>query len=245
MRLPADKIKAVVFDVGDTLIDATGIENAGLEHVVAHLARIGLAPAQCPLARHYHKSAERRSASPNLNRLFGLPYGVFEEACAEAGLEPKATLIGYAAYQKFVRAQIKRDRALMRLFRDLRALGMKIGIASNGTTAEQVETLQSLGVLPYVDAVATSETVGALKPSRKVFRAVVTQLGVQPSRAVHVGDSWNRDVEGARRYRMRRIYVVRKPTSRRTHKGVLILSLWNLPALLDLLPRLSLPTTRR
>jgi len=245
MRLPRDQIKAVVFDIGDTLIDATGIEEASLERVVAHLARMGLAPPKCRLARHYHKSAERRSASPNLNRLFGLPYGVFEEACSEAGLKPKATLIGYAAYQKFVREQIKRDPAIIRLFRNLRDLGLKIGIASDGTTPEQLETLRKLGVLPRVDAVAISDEIGVLKPDGKLFDALVTQLGVRPSEAMHVGDSWERDVEGARNFGMTPVYVVRKPTSRRSRKGVPTVAFGNLQALLDLLPRAPLPSTRR
>jgi HAD superfamily hydrolase (TIGR01549 family) len=244
MRLSVDQLKAIVFDIGDTLIDASGIENAGLAYVVARLARLGLAAPDCPLAGHYG-SVARRSASPHLNRLFGLPYDVFREASERAHLKPKATLIGHAAYQAFVRRQIKRDWGIVRLFRSLNDLGLRIGIVSDGTTPEQVETLGKLGVLPRVDAVAISDRVGVLKPDPRLFDAALTGLAVQPREALHVGDSWDRDVEGAREFGMTPVYVVRKPIGRRSRKGVPTVALGHLQALLGLLPKASLPCKQR
>jgi putative hydrolase of the HAD superfamily len=141
-----------------------------------------------------------------------------------------------------VREQIKRDWRAVKLFRSLKDLGVKIGIATDGTTAEQIETLRKLDVLTRVDAIATSEMVGVLKPNRRVFDAVVGLLGVLPGETIHVGDNWERDVEGARRCGMLPVYVVRKPTARRTRAGVPIVELGDLQAVLGLLPRPSLPT---
>jgi putative hydrolase of the HAD superfamily len=167
--------------------------------------------------------------------LFGLPYGVFEEAAERAGLTPKTTLLGYADYQSFVRRQIRRDPELVKLFGALHDLGLSIGIASDGTTPEQLETLRRLGVLPYVDAVAISDRVGVAKPNPRLFRAVLKGLGVKPGETVHVGDSWERDVVGAQKCRLRTVYVVRRPTGRRSRKGVPVIALGNLEALLRLL----------
>jgi putative hydrolase of the HAD superfamily len=49
-----------------------------------------------------------------------------------------------------------------------------------------------------VDAVVTSAEVGAAKPDRRIFEAALAAAGCQPTQALHVGDSLEADVEGAR-----------------------------------------------
>ena len=69
--------------------------------------------------------------------------------------------------------------------------------------------LESLGVSSHFDAVLTSREAGAAKPDAAIFeraRALTGLTGVTgdsasgvgaASRAIHVGDSYARDVEGA------------------------------------------------
>ena len=60
------------------------------------------------------------------------------------------------------------------------------------------QVLESLGVSSHFDAVLTSREAGAAKPDAAIFDRARALTGVgAASRAIHVGDSYARDVEGA------------------------------------------------
>ena len=69
--------------------------------------------------------------------------------------------------------------------------------------------LEPLGVLEHVDGVVTSADVGAAKPDAAMFERALALAGVEPPDAVHVGDSIENDVEGARAAGIRAILVAR------------------------------------
>jgi len=63
--------------------------------------------------------------------------------------------------------------------------------------------LGRLGLLELLDVQVFSDEVGVPKPDARVFRAALEPLGVDPRRAVHVGDLRRTDVAGARAFGMR------------------------------------------
>jgi putative hydrolase of the HAD superfamily len=72
--------------------------------------------------------------------------------------------------------------------RALRAGGLRIAVVSNWDIGLH-EHLAALGLDRHVDAVVTSAEAGAPKPEPAVWRLALDRLGVEPERAVHVGDS--------------------------------------------------------
>ena len=75
--------------------------------------------------------------------------------------------------------------------------GASIGILTNGPPDIQRHKLTQLGeALPLASVVISGEA-GVGKPDPAVFAISLRELGTSPSRTVMVGDSWNRDVEGA------------------------------------------------
>lgn len=60
------------------------------------------------------------------------------------------------------------------------------------------DVLERLRLAPALDAVVTSARVGARKPSPAIFARALDLAGVAPEHAVHVGDSVEEDVAGAR-----------------------------------------------
>jgi putative hydrolase of the HAD superfamily len=55
-----------------------------------------------------------------------------------------------------------------------------------------------LGLSPYIDVIVTSGEVGSDKPKPQIFREALKRAGVTEKEAVHVGDQYRIDVEGAR-----------------------------------------------
>jgi putative hydrolase of the HAD superfamily len=86
------------------------------------------------------------------------------------------------------------------------------------------------GLLEHVDAVVTSAEAGVAKPDPGIFERALELAGVAASEVIHVGDSLDNDVAGARAAGIRPVLVARDG---RPPAGVeAIRSLAELPALL-------------
>ena len=80
--------------------------------------------------------------------------------------------------------------------RELRERGLTLVVASNWDCSLP-EWLRPAGILELVDGVVTSAEVGAVKPSPRVFQRALAVAGVDPARALHVGDKLDNDIKGA------------------------------------------------
>jgi FMN phosphatase YigB (HAD superfamily) len=90
-----------------------------------------------------------------------------------------------------------------RALRLLKTAGTRVALVSNSHDSLENE-LRDLGIAQVgsgpgadVDAIVVSGVVGIDKPDRRIFEIALRALDVQPSQAVHVGDSVRFDVDGA------------------------------------------------
>ncbi len=73
-----------------------------------------------------------------------------------------------------------------------------LAIITNGVARVQGPKLEKSGLINLVDEVFVSETVGASKPSRKIFDAAIRKLAIENhKRILVVGDSLKADIQGA------------------------------------------------
>jgi putative hydrolase of the HAD superfamily len=84
----------------------------------------------------------------------------------------------------------------------LRGHGLALGVVANWDFSLH-EHLRRHGLRSWFDAVVVSAEVGLRKPDPAPFLAALEQLGVEPARAVHVGDHPPDDEAGARAAGMR------------------------------------------
>lgn len=82
--------------------------------------------------------------------------------------------------------------------RAVRERGFRIGLVSDCTDLMGRSLLEELNLIGDFDGVALSYEVGHAKPSPHIYRAVLDQLGVVPSRCVYVGDGGSDEINGAR-----------------------------------------------
>lgn len=83
------------------------------------------------------------------------------------------------------------------LLTDFRARGGKTAIVTDLTLAIQIRKLDTLGLLPHVDALVASEEVGVDKPARAPFALAAERLGVDLAACAMVGDNVDKDGKGA------------------------------------------------
>jgi putative hydrolase of the HAD superfamily len=81
--------------------------------------------------------------------------------------------------------------------RRLRDCGRRLVVVSNWDLSLH-DVLERVQVAPLLDAIVTSAEAGARKPAREIFEQALRLAGAAASDAIHVGDSLEEDVVGAR-----------------------------------------------
>ena len=188
-RTVSNRVKAVCFDVGETLVDesrlwrlwaqwlnvSTDAFDTTLKAVIAR----GEHHAQ--VFQHFRPGFDLHAALAERDAA-GFPPDVFEAR----DLYPDA----------------------LPCLRALKAAGYRIGVAGNqGIRSEAV--LAEAGV--DVDVVASSERWGVEKPSRGFFERLAQELDLEPSRIAYVGDRLDNDVLPAQECGMLGIFIRRGP----------------------------------
>ncbi len=89
----------------------------------------------------------------------------------------------------------------------------RLGIVSNfyGNLATVCDNAK---VAQFFSVIVDSAQVGLLKPNPRIFLRAVEDLGVAPGQAIFVGDSFPRDMVGARAAGMPHIWLVEDPAGR-------------------------------
>lgn len=117
---------------------------------------------------------------------------------ATAGLDDRDLIP--AAQELFAGVQTRGHAPLRGATETVRALasGRRLGLLTNGPSDVQRLKFARTGLASVFDTLAISGEMGVGKPSVGAFETVLSQLDAQPHEAVMVGDSWERDIEGAR-----------------------------------------------
>jgi putative hydrolase of the HAD superfamily len=95
----------------------------------------------------------------------------------------------------------------------LRAEGIALVVVSNWDVSLH-EVLAQTGLSGRLDGALTSAEVGFAKPRPEIFTLALELVGATAAEALHVGDSAEADVEGARAAGVRPVLVVRDPADR-------------------------------
>lgn len=203
-------IRAVLFDLGNTLVDERDFQGwvELARHCYLDLDPDTLAHAYSEVGREIDRSP------PELDQ---------EALIVEFW---RRTLSGAAGREvtKVVAAQFvaaRRDHDVpLPLFSDsrrcldqLKAQHRALGVVSNSTSEARVRAiLDRVGILPYFSRVVSSGTEGVAKPDPEIFRRAVERMGVHPSEAFYVGDLANTDARAARAAGLHSVWLNRAGT---------------------------------
>ena len=115
----------------------------------------------------------------------------------------------------------------------LRDAGFKLAIVSNWDTPLNPLT-ERLGIAHYFDTITAShdERVKSAKPDPHIFNYTLAKVGVSAAEVVHVGDTYEADIVGARNVGIRPILIDRDGTQTGRWRET-IQSLSELPELLS------------
>jgi HAD superfamily hydrolase (TIGR01509 family) len=201
-------IKAVLFDLDDTLFDHRGCARDALAAVHQSHQRLREVPFDA-LAQAHGGLLEELHAEVMLGRLPLETARVerFRRLMEAAGTRPDLSLAAAAAalYRDTYRAARRGTSGAAGLLAAI-APRARIAVVSNNLLEEQQDKLRTCGLDRFVDVLVVSEEAGVAKPHPAIFRITLDRLHVSPDEAVMVGDSWEADVAGARAAGIRAIW---------------------------------------
>lgn len=203
-------LKAILFDMDDTLLDWSKVTedwfNFDINHlgyvfdyVCQHLYTLPDRKQFCETAQQFTfqrwNAAKSTLEAPQLG-------DVLVETCLKLGvpeelLDPKQLLVAYN-WQPFPGVQPFSD--VLEVLPDLSAKGLQLGIITNAYQPMEMRDreLEAFGLLPYLQGCRLSAAdVGILKPHPAIFETALKMLNLPPSQVIFIGDSAEADIAGA------------------------------------------------
>lgn len=214
-------IRAVVFDLFDTLVDLSmrdlpRVEVRGklipttagrLHDVVANWAKIDFerfVDTLIEVDREFRVSRyEKGLELPTLER--------FEALASRLEIDaPELPQALTDAHMGLIRDQVQVPEHHTDV---LGSLGgrVRLGLCSNFSHSKMaLELLDESGIGSHLESVIISDAIGIRKPRSEIFEAVLAELDVAPAETLHVGDSLRADVGGAAPLGIRTVWITRR-----------------------------------
>ena len=244
-------IRAVVFDLFDTLVDLDFDSLVRVEIAGKPLPPSAVALHEATRSRHAISFDAFAEALAEVDLAFrDSHYSQHREVPTELRFTALAERLGAkdpdlpglltSVHMGMFRGQVRVPAHHAPLLAELGAARV-IGLCSNFSHSQTaVDILEEADLARHLGAVVISDAVGLRKPRPEIFEAVLGKLGVAPEQALHVGDSLRADVVGAAQIGMKTAWITRRVKDPRAaleaHQGpapdFTIRDLAELPALL-------------
>lgn len=198
--------KAIIFDLGSTLIEYEAVAWDELNVLCAHNAHAFLLEHgyRIPDPVEFHKMFEDAKASYRKRANESLVEWSVPEVASEM-LRSYTDSVSTDFVDRFFDAYYKPVDTLLFIYDDtletlkqLRSRYVKIGLISNTVFPERVHRyeLRKFGIGPYLDFAIFSSTFRLRKPHPDIFREACSQAGMAPEECVYIGDRYIEDITG-------------------------------------------------
>lgn len=194
----ARTLRAVFFDVDDTLFNTTSFAAKAREKAVDAMRQRGLRAGRAEILRTLDDVVSEFGSNDDrhFDRLLMRLPRVATEGCNRDLLVVAAV----TAYHDTKWQELHIEPESERLLADLAATEMlRLGVISSGLTRKQIEKIVRLGLDRYVDPslIFITDQLGIAKRNPLLYRRAVETAGVQAQEAMHVGDHAANDIEPA------------------------------------------------
>ncbi|MBN1897014.1 MAG: TIGR02253 family HAD-type hydrolase [Candidatus Aenigmarchaeota archaeon] len=189
-------IKAVLFDLDNTLLDFLRMKNTSVDAAVSAMIDAGL-----PM--------EKNKALKMLWELYddyGIEYGEIMQKFLKKTLgeiDYRMLARGIIAYRRVKSSFLEPYPHVVPTLIRLKERGYKLAVVSDAPRMRAWLRLASMKITDFFDVVVTmDDSNGKLKPDPLPYTIAMKKLGMKPEQSVFVGDNTNRDITGAKKLGM-------------------------------------------
>lgn len=184
-------IKAVLFDLDNTLIDYMKMKETASEEAINAMVDAGLKLSKEKALKKLFQYYKR----------FGIEdQTIFDKFITDVQgkLDYKILAEGIIAYRKIKGGYLKPYPHTISTLIKLKEKGLKLGIVSDAPRKQAFLRLAESKLTFFFDFVIALEDTGKLKPHKMPFKKAIKILKLKPTEILFVGDNPSRDIKGAK-----------------------------------------------
>lgn len=193
-------IKAVIFDLDNTLLDFIKMKQSAISAAVSAMIEAGL-------------DVDPKEAYDEIMHLYKTQgwenQEIFNDFLHQktGAVDYKFLAAGIVAYRRAREASLMLYPNVQKTLIALAKMGIKLAVVSDAPTREAWLRIYYLNLHHLFDHVLTHGDIGERKPSPKGFRLVLEKLKMKPEEVLVLGDWPERDMAGASKLGIRTIFA--------------------------------------
>jgi len=193
-------IKAIIFDLDNTLMDFMKVKRVAVEAAVEAMIDAGLKmPKEEMVDKIYKAYGEEGIEDQHIfDKVLEREFGHIDYRILASGI------IGYRRAKEGTMSLYPHVHLTLTT---LTKMGIKMIIVTDAPKLPVWMRISALGLQHYFEHILTYEDTGAKKPSPKPFQMALDILKVKPDEALMVGDWAERDVVGAKQLGMKTAFA--------------------------------------
>ncbi len=184
-------IKAVIFDLDNTLIDFMRMKRVSCNAAMEAMIDAGLKI----------KHAQGMKLLFNMYELHGMEdQMIFQKFLKKTNkkIDYRMLAQGILAYRRVREGFLVFYPGTMKTLIELKTRKVKIALVSDAPRLQAWMRLCALNLDDFFDVVVTHEDTGKHKPNKLPFKAALEKLNLKPEECLMVGDNPERDIKGAK-----------------------------------------------
>lgn len=193
-------IKAIIFDLDNTLVDFMLLKERAIEAAIHSMIDAGLNLTKEEANRRIHEvySKEGIEYQQVFDQLFLDLYGKVDHKIVSAGI---------VAYRTAREAALKPYPKVFPTLIELIKMGMKLAVVSDAPSREAWLRLSYINFHHLFDVVITYDDTFEKKPSPAPFNLALRKLNIKPEECLMIGDWAERDMVGAKAVGMKTVFA--------------------------------------
>jgi len=196
------QIKAVLFDLDQTLIDFIKMKVEACRSAIEAMIKVGL-------------KIDKRKGLKNLMETYfrlgiesDLAFTKFLEE-QTGSVDEKILKAGIDAYLKTKPHFLKPYPYVLEILESLKNMNLRLGIVTDAPKEKAMKRLKAMDIIHFFDFIITFDETGVKKPNELPFLLAIDKLKVKAEEILFVGDSLRRDIEPAEKLGMKTLLIKR------------------------------------
>jgi len=192
------RIKAIIFDLDDTLYDCTGsLVESARRRAAAAMVKAGL-----PMSVE-----EAYRLQLDLLKRYGMRCNVFDRIAEQFGLGEDLVNAALAAYNSDEVGEIQPFPDVVPTLQRLRSQGYLLFLVTSGVHARQTKKIERLGLAPYFDEIIVQDKERGMA-REDCFLDLMTRYNLRPEEIVSVGDRIHSEIRVSNYLRMTTVQMM-------------------------------------
>lgn len=188
-------LKALFFDIDDTLFSTTEFAEQARRESITQMIRYGLKVSENDAL--YELKEVINEFTSNYHSHFDKLLLRFPSS-AFAGVNPAIIIAaGVVGYHQTKFEKLKPYPDVVEVLEILSGTPLILGVISAGLAVKQAEKLVRLDLVKYIDpkAIFISEQIGISKPNIKLYQKACQTLNLEPEEVMYIGDNPVMDID--------------------------------------------------